>query len=808
MELKRSLCSIVCLITICIQLNAQIRISGIIKDLNTNEVLVGAHVFEKADNNATLTDNNGYYSITVSPTTSLVFSFVGFNHSEIIINSRNDTIINVQLESCGLLEEIVVKAPKYIQSDISTLTSKEIKNLPSISSRTDVLKSIQFLPGIQSQSEGSSLLLVRGGDTGQNLYLIDNIPLIYVNHLGGYMSVFNPDMINSINIYKGGFPARYGGKISSITDIVQREGNTKDLQGSLSFGLTDMSFGIDGPVKDKSSFIITGRSSFLGLFPLLATKTLPDNFYTLYYGFHDINAKYSWKPNNKNSFHLNFYQGDDYLKYKLKNNELDKNDNAKTQYTWGNWLLSAHWKSFISRKLYASTSLSVTHYRLKNTKEYNIETDSGNTLFNSKLLSSVKDISLFNNWKFQVCKPYSIEFGIHSSYKTNLPNDYQRSDRAEPGIKPTVSFQTSLFIENKIKIGRLMLTNIGLRGGNYISGQFSDFKLEPRLNTSINLNANHSFHLSFIRIYQYSHLLFTTGKISNNEIWIPSDKVIKPGMADQYTAGFKKSFYDEMFTAELNAYYKNMENLSNYKEGYAYLLGDANWHSKVETGGKGVSKGLELYLQKIPGKWGGFISYSWSTTTRNYKHINNGNDFLFDYDRPHCLSTSFNYEINEKWQLNLAWIFQSGIPYTPAVGRRYSIALENDTYYGSGEYEVLIYGKRNSNRLKPYHRLDFSFNYHKETKRGNKAVWTFSVYNAYNRQNPYYYYYNTNDTDEMIPPDYFDEYMPLSLYQVSFLPVIPSFSYKVYFNSNSKKSKKKSNLKFGEKLKKWFYYEN
>lgn len=788
-------------------LHSQVRVSGFVKDKGTGEVLVGSHIIEQGTHHATISDNNGYFSIIVANNACLEVVYVGYNRLIIKTESITDTIIQVELTSDNLLEEVIVKAPKVLIPNVSSLSIKELQFLPSLGSRPDVLKTIQLLPGIQTTNEGSSLLLVRGGDPGQNQYLIDNTPLIYVNHLGGFTSVFNPDMINNVNVYKGGFPAKYGGKLSSIVDIAQREGSASGLKGSFSIGITDMSFSIEGPIKKKSTFIVTGRTSFLGLFSALLTQVADGNYYTLFYGFHDINAKYSWKPNTKNSVHLNLYQGDDYLHYKMKSSELQEGEKRTTGYIWGNWLLSAKWNTIVSSKLRSANSLSVTRYRLKNSQEFITKTGQGEYNYTKEFLSSIKDFSLFSDWKYNVSRNYSIEFGLHSSYLVNLPNQTTQSNQQQQNAESINALQSSVFVENHFKFLERSSANVGLRLNNYATGNYTAFHLEPRILLNFGLNATHSVNLSFMRVYQYSHLLFTPGSINNNEIWIPSDQTIQPSYADQYTIGWQANLSEGAYSVEFNLYYKNMSNLATYKEGYSTIMGDPNWKSKIETGGKGKSEGLEVFGRKNYGSWTGFLSYTWSHTTREYSNINKENEFLFDFDRPHSFSTGIIHQLNEKWQVNLAWIYQSGIPYTPAVGRQYTSASGYDAYYHSDIYEALIYGARNSGRLKPYHRLDISVNYHTKTDRGNQAVWTFSVYNAYNRQNPYYYYYNTNAGGEMLPPDYSNEYQPLSLYQISFLPILPSVSYKVYFNGDYHRNKKQNPDQQNNFLK-WLFYEN
>jgi len=286
---------------------------------------------------------------------------------------------------------------------------------------------------------------------------------------------------------------------------------------------------------------------------------------------------------------------------------------------------------------------------------------------------------------------------------------------------------------------------------------------------------------------QNSHLLFTSGGIMNNEVWIPSSGRFPVSGSEQYTAGWSGAFCAGMFQFGVEAYYKRLHNLSNYKEGYASLMGDTDWQSKIITGGSGEAKGVEFLLRKITGQWTGFASWSLSKATRKYPDINNGASYIYEFDRPHTVSLSVNRQLNSKFAFNAAWVFMTGLPYTPAIGRQLYSYIDENKYI-----DALIYGERNSARMKPYHRLDAGFNYTKLNKRNRKVVWTFSIYNVYNRHNPYFYYY-APDADENSAFSYYYTYnqrpffyeqksnQKLSLYQVSFFPIIPTVSYKVFF---------------------------
>jgi len=344
-----------------------------------------------------------------------------------------------------------------------------------------------------------------------------------------------------------------------------------------------------------------------------------------------------------------------------------------------------------------------------------------------------------------------------------------------------------MFLDTKIKPFDKMTLNIGTRAVNYYSEGFTDNSLEPRISLNYNITKNLIFNTSYMKVKQNSHLLFTTGNFASNEVWIPATKKIKPAISEQVSSGFIANFLNNQWIMELTGYYKTMNHLATYKSGEINLKGDPNWISKIETNGTGISYGLEFFVKKNYGKWTGILGYTWSKTTRQYAGLNNGKEYTFDFDRPHNLSLFINHKINEKWNFSAVWIYQSGLPYTPAIGRQYTASLgghspNNEMFY----YEALIYGDKNTGRIAPYHRLDVGLNYTTKSKRGNKVIWNFSVYNLYNRHNPNYVYYNSYSTGDTHHPEFGDGFMHIDMYQMSLFPIIPSISYKVFFDGTRK----------------------
>ncbi|PKP49587.1 MAG: hypothetical protein CVT94_04735 [Bacteroidetes bacterium HGW-Bacteroidetes-11] len=785
---------------------SQTRVSGFVKDALSGERLIGANVSEKETFNGCITDNNGYFNILINIPAGLRISYTGYTFSEILIVSEKDTLIEILLTPGKELSEVVIQAKGAIKPNVTKMSMNELLSIPSLSGKPDVIKALLLQPGIKSQSEGSSLLLVRGGNPGENLYLFDNVPVIYVNHLGGFMSVFNPDIINSIALYKGGFPARYGGKLSSVVDITQKEGSLSGPQGSYSIGITDFSLLLEGPIKKNASYIFTGRKTLFDILTIAGSSIGKGNSYIMGYGFHDLNGKISWRPNAKNSFHFNIYQGDDYLNYWSKKDKLNPDNKNHMVTIWGNWLLSMHWKRVISKNLFAEQTISYTRYRLGERQNFTYKTENGITTNKSRYLSSLQDYSIQSGWKYQPGKDWTVNFGMKTSLMIHLPNyEFNPGQLLQIEKQRTETVESALYLDNSFDLGNGFKIDAGLRFVKFLASGYNPSVLEPRLIFYKDLNIFHQLNMSYMRINQFTHLLYTAGNIMGNEIWIPSDKEIKPSMSNQYTFGWTGIFADGSYQAEMNLYYKTMENLTSYKEGFISLKGVNNWHSKVVSGGKGEAYGVELLIRKTKGAWTGFAGYGWSNATRQFPAINQGNKFLFDYDRPHSASIFIQHKFSEKLTFNAAWVFQSGLPYTPVAGKQLTISLEPGEDGESVYYETFIYGERNSARMKNYHRLDLGLTLNKMGANNKvKSSWTFSVYNAYNRKNPVYYYYNSSASGEIINPETSGiGYKPNNMYQLSLFPIIPMVSYKRYFDSRNENKET-----FKKKLNKWLYHEN
>ena len=397
----------------------QVHVSGFVSDANDGERIIGANVFLQDHTKGVATDQKGYFNLAVELPATLCISCIGYEETCLKVDHA-DQPLQIRLkpltETLQSVEISATRIERKTNFNTLTLTAKSIDQIPTLGSRPDIIKAAQQLPGIEAATEASSLMIVRGGNPGENLYMLDNVPLIYVNHLGGFMSVFNSEMINTMDIYKGGFPARYGGKLSSIVDLTSKKGDPTKLKGSLSAGLTDLAFAVEGPGGLKnSSFIITGRKTLIEALLYIASQISQGGGgqdYNMAYGFHDINAKYTWAPDAKNSYAFNVYEGDDYMrvwKNKKENGDIERSSIGNV---WGNLLVSGQWNSAVSSRLFMANTLSFTQYRLKNNMKAYLENAVDTTDFFVKTSSRVSDVSLRSDWKLFVSNAYTLEYGL------------------------------------------------------------------------------------------------------------------------------------------------------------------------------------------------------------------------------------------------------------------------------------------------------------------------------------------------------------------------------------------------------------
>ena len=745
------------LFTLTISAQDNYTISGTIFDKKGNETLIGATIYFPDLNIGTTTNEYGFYSITISQGThSVSVSYLGFSNESKIIELNNKTSIDFYLtELSQTLDEVFIKTDiekiniKSTQMSINTLTSKTIKQIPVVLGESDIIKSIILLPGVTSAGEGASGFNVRGGAADQNLILLDEAIVFNSSHVFGFFSVFNPDVIKDVKLFKGGIPSKYGGRLSSVLDIYQKEGNNKDFKLTGGVGLISSRILAEGPLKkEKSSFLIGGRSSYAHLFlPLI------DNNNEAY--FYDLNTKVNYRLNKKNNFFLSAYFGKDV--FGINNSFINK---------YGNAVTNLRWNHLFSDKLFSNLSLIYSDYFYGLVLDFvGFEWDSGITNINFKYD--------FNHY---LKDNFRLSYGVNNIYtKFNAGEIFPNRD--DSGIIPfklteKYANEFAFYLEADHDISDKFSFKYGLRFSNFsrlgqdelntyendnpliynqqlqkyepatanvvVSYERSDIlksfnNFEPRLSFSYLLSSDSSLKASYNRMAQYLHLLSNTSSPTPLDIWVPSGSFIKPQLLDQYAIGYFKRIKDGDFSLETELFYKDVKNRIDYING-ANLVAN-NEIETVILNGKSRAYGLEFMFRKNNGKLNGWLAYTLSkseqlTSGRNSIEpgINNGQWYNTPYDKTHDLSINASYELSTKWKLSTNFLLQTGQP----------------TNYPVGQYEfqglnVPIYNDnlRNADRLPAYHRLDLSATLTpmKNNIRDWQGEWVFGIYNIYNRKN-------------------------------------------------------------------------
>jgi len=730
-------------------------ISGTITELSSNETLIGVTVAVPSLSTGVITNEYGFYSITLPKGTyELQISSLGYQEANQKINLSYNQKINFQLlEVAEQLDEVVITKDveklniRKPQMSVNSLSAETIKSIPVILGEADIIKSILLLPGVSNAGEGSSGFNVRGGAVDQNLILLDEATIFNSSHLFGFFSVFNPDAIKDVKLFKGGIPSRYGGRLSSVLEIFQKEGNSKELKVKGGIGAVASRLLVEGPIiKDQAAFLIGGRASYAHLFlPLFDI----DN--TAY--FYDLNTKLNFKLNESNNILISGYFGRDVFSI----NESFVN-------TYGNAVFNFRWNHLFSDKLFANLSLIYSDYY------YGLKLD----FVGFKWNSGIQNFNLKYDFKHYVNNNSQINYGVNNIYYRFNPGKIEPSD-AESGIIKNQLIQKyanefAVYIDIEQNITEKLSLQYGLRISNFIrlgqdelnvyennnpvkfdsflqiykeadpievktykrSDQLATYtNLEPRLALAYTLNPSNSIKASYTRLAQYLHLLSNTSSPTPLDVWTPSGPFTRPQLLDQYALGYFKNLKDGKYSLETEVFYKDIQNRIDYIDGANLIANDAI--EQVILNGEARAYGFELLFKKNQDRFQGWLAYTISkseqrTPGRNPSEtgINAGKWYNTPYDKTHDISLYTNYELNEKWSINSNFVFQTGQP----------------TNYPIGQFEfqnlvVPYYGSRNKQRLPTYHRIDFSATLtpRKNKDRRLKSEWVFSIYNLYNRRN-------------------------------------------------------------------------
>ncbi len=785
-----------------LRLNGQeVRISGHVDDALSGEPLIGASVVNTGNKTGVVTNNYGFFTLPARTSGELLlsFSYIGYETVSISIDGIvADTVINVSLTPGVTLDEVVVSAgatriASVEQMSLMHVQISDFKVLPSLGER-DAIKSLQLLPGVSTGGEGQSGLNIRGGSYDQSLFLLDGVPLYHVNHLGNYLSVFETEALKDIKLYKGAFPARYGGRLSSVIDIRTKEGNKYSTKGTFSLGLLSTSIMLEGPVvKGKSSYMISFRRFWPDLLIVPIGKAVYDNSIALGYNFYDNIVKFNHEFSGKDKLFLSYYGGRDAYRTVFKEKESSSTMTTADRIKWGNQLVSAKWTHIFGPALFSEFTTGFTNYRNRHIVSYDYkEADSNSTeLSYTEQLSSINDLSINAGFEYSPLETVGLKFGGGMIYhlftpgKTTYITDLMDTERTKKtiGSDRYNTIENYVYAEGNYSPSKYLNLNMGIRWSGYGTDENFYQSLEPRLAATFNVSDLFNVSASYSTMQQYIHLLTTTGTGMTSDLWLPSTAGAPPEKAEQFALGITKSIGHTGFDISIEGYIKKMSGLVTFKEGSAFFAGTESWEDKLEIGGTGKSKGIEILVQKSTGKTTGWISYTLSKTTRQFGNINNGLEYPFSYDKPHDLAIVIKRQITDNIDFSASWVYSTGLPVTIAVSK-YNIMTTNDKNSSSYHEELVdlndyayLYENKNSFRMRNYHRLDIGCNFSKEKKHGTR-VWSVNIYNVYNRMNAAYYYFGNVYT-------YDQSGYPISketkLKQMSYFPLMPSFTYSFKF---------------------------
>jgi hypothetical protein len=775
-------------------------LSGYVNDSKNGEALIGVKVFIPSLNQGAVTNNYGFYSLTVNSGVYSVEFRSGIYPSESKeVDLTKDVRLDVELgTNVKDLKEVVINAKKgdnvnstkmgQIELDI-----EKIKTLPAFMGEVDVIKTIQLLPGVSSVSEGGQGFYVRGGGPDQNLVLLDEGVVYNAAHLFGFFSVFNADAVKSVNLIKGGMPANYGGRMSSVLEVNMNEGNNKQFKVKGGLGAISSRLTIEGPLKkDKGSFIVSARRTYIDL---IMKAAIPDTspFAGSSYFFYDFNAKFNYKITEKDRIFLSGYYGKDVFNFE------DRNGGFNAKMPWGNGIAALRWNHLFSNKLFMNMTTTFSDYQFS----FGSKQDE----FRFELFSGVRDMGTKVDFSYFPNSKHSIKWGADYIYHTFTPTSVSAQTDSvvfNTGVAQKLySHETAFYVLDDFELNDVIKINAGLRYSmyhhvgpfirynkgdgistpdteiHYSKGDVIKFYngLEPRISTRFLLPDKSSIKAGYSYNYQYVHLTSLSAVSLPTDIWYPSTDKAKPEIGWQASIGYFRNFMNDMFETSVEIYYKKMNNMIEYKEG-AVPGDEVNDNTdNLLVYGTGWAYGIEFFIKKAVGKFTGWIGYTWAKTDRRFPDLNEGMIYPAKYDRRHDLSVVGTYKLNDRWTFSTSFIYATGNTLTLP-----------SSWYVQEQNLLFNYGARNSTRMAPYHRLDLSATlYNKEYKtktdaQGNeikvkkkvKSNWAFSIYNVYSRANPFFLYVDNDGK-------FLDGDFKITVKQVSLFPIIPSVTWNFEF---------------------------
>ena len=778
-------------------------ISGYIEDSQSGEALISANVFEGNKKLGTVSNLYGFYSITLpKDSVYLSFSYIGYESQVMGLYLDKDITLDVGLNSSTTLKQVEIVAENSVsieeESQMSTIEVpiKQIKKIPALLGEVDVLKTLQLLPGVQSGGEGQSGLYVRGGSPDQNLILLDGVPVYNANHLFGFFSVFNADAIKDVKLTKGGYPARYGGRLSSVLEINMKEGNKQEFHGSGAIGLISSKLSLEGPIiKDKASFIISGRRTYIDVLarPLIKASfranstgnTSTDG--NIGYFFYDLNAKVNYKLSDKDKLYLSAYTGDDKFYVDIKETFGENTDRIQTELGWGNFTSALRWNHLWTNKLFSNVTATYTRYNfgtlLGTEFSSNISGQEESEAFSISYDSGIRDYAVRVDFDFLPSPNHFIRFGGLGMQHRFNPGEFNLKSEVSGPNNPAMGIDTTFgqelvdaleynfFVEDDFKISPTLKINAGVHFSGFNLKEQGYTSLQPRISIRQLLPGKVALKGSFATMRQYTQYLTNENIGLPWDQWLPTTKKVLPQDSWQAAIGFAKTL-EGGYEVSLEGYYKEMDNLISYEEGASFFSLES-WEELV-TQGEGRSYGAELFVQKKTGKFTGWLGYTLSWSERRFDDKNFGEWYPFKFDRRHDLSLVGIYELSENINLAATWVYGTGNAVTFAESR--VPLLTNPGSFGEYVTTVDVFKNRNNFRLEPYHRLDVNIDFIKQ-KKFHKRIWSFGAYNAYSRKNPFFL--NLEEDFVENPDGSFSTETVLKQY--SLFPIIPSVSYRFEF---------------------------
>ena len=795
----------------CLQAQTKHTVSGYITDISSKETLIGATILDLKSGHGAITNEYGFYSLTLTDgPVEVRTGYVGYKPVVISFTLHHDTIINIDVPTIDELNEVTIYGNREIlgvrgsQMSAIDIPIEQIKAVPAMFGETDVLKALQLLPGVQAGAEATAGLYVRGGNPDENLLLLDGVPVYNVNHMFGMFSVFNPDAIKNVTLYKGSFPAHYYGRLSSVVDIRMKDGDLNQYHGNASVGLVSSKINLEGPIiKGKTSFNISARRTYSDLllnsaiwlnkqFDFANTDDLSMGYY-----FYDLNLKLNHKFNDNDRLYVSWYSGDDDIYFNYRSSGGAYKEKTRLNWRWGNTVAAIRWNHVLGPKLFMDVSANYTQYRHKmgiHIKEDDKKNNyKGSMGINMK--SGIYDASFRSDFHWSPSSGHDIRFGgsythhkftpdvmeLSMNSSETMDNDsVQTNDFNQTfGSRHILAHEYQLYAEDDIELTDVIKFNIGAGYAGFSVNNRYYNSLEPRLSARFLVTDELSVKTGYAYMTQYVHLLSNNVINLPTDLWVPVTDKVEPEHSHQWALGAAYSV-DGLADFTLEGYYKQMDNLLEYKEGSTYMSGDTDWQNKVAMG-KGWSYGLELMAQRSVGRLNGWIAYTWNKSQRKFDRpgmvINGGRTFDAKYDRRHKLDITCNYKFSDRFDMSATWLFETGncgTIYTQYYDSEI-LADEKDEQY---RYTTTLgyYENRNNFRLNPTHRLDLSFNWHRKLSERVNRTLNLSIYNAYNNRNPFLVYVYTDSYyrgDEWVEER--------TLRQLTLFPILPTLSYSISF---------------------------